>query len=233
MIKDFMYGILYTLYPPKCVICTDIIPVGKRKNFLCDNCKKNIPWKENFIQNEICPEENFVFDFGMSPFLYRDLRKSIHFFKFNGNKYFGLGFGKLMWEYFSKNYINMIDEIDMLIPVPIHKKKMKKRGFNQSDIIADEFSRLSNIPCRKDILMRNRNTIPQSLLKSRKERKKNLENAFTVILKDDIENKNIILIDDIYTTGETVNECARELYKFGANRVGFFTLSIVHDYTED
>ena len=107
---------------------------------------------------------------------------------------------------------------------------MKERGYNQAFILADGISKNLGISCIKDVLIRNIDTKPQNLL-GPYERIENVKNAFSINNKylKMIKNKNVVIIDDIFTTGATINECAMALKENGAARVGFFTLSAAGD----
>lgn len=107
----------------------------------------------------------------------------------------------------------------ILVPVPLHKKRYNWRGFNQalllSEYIADKF----NLPVYANLIIRQRNTKPQTKIKSMKERRKNIKGAFFCPQRDLVENRNIIIVDDVCTTLATLNECAIELKKAGAKEV--------------
>ncbi len=110
----------------------------------------------------------------------------------------------------------------MIIAVPLSRKKQFKRGYNQSELIAKIIAKKSKIPYRKNILIKQKHNITQSNL-NRKQRFENVKNVFKVT--NDLKNKKILLIDDIYTTGATVNECARVLKKAGASEVVVYTVA--------
>ena len=119
--------------------------------------------------------------------------------------------GSKMTEYYFE-YI--MESYDYITAVPIHKKKLKVRGYNQAELLAEYISEQINIPyCT--ILKRTVNTKPQNAL-SKKERVTNIKNAFSLIDNIDIKNKSILIVDDIFTTGTTINECCKVLKKAGA-----------------
>ena len=115
-------------------------------------------------------------------------------------------------------------DIDLIIPVPLHASRKRRRGFNQAEIIAEELSHLTGIPVRNDLLFRIRRTRPQKRL-GENERRQNLQGAFAVKKTQSLPS-NILLIDDIYTTGSTVERCAKMLRLAGAENVYFLTVSI-------
>ena len=123
---------------------------------------------------------------------------------------------------FTEKFIN---KYDVIISVPIHNKRMKTRGYNQSKLIAKEIA----INCGKEyydnVIIKSKNIAPQSTL-DMLERVKNIKEAFSIGKNSEkISGKNVALFDDIFTTGSTVNECAKILKKIGANNVGIFTLA--------
>ncbi len=114
--------------------------------------------------------------------------------------------------------------IDIIIPVPLHEEKLKKRGFNQSLLIADSISKLTSIPISKNNLVKNKKTPPQIGL-SKHQRIKNLKGSFAVTSLPEICEKSILLVDDIMTTGATLDTCASELKKVGVKEVYGLTLA--------
>ena len=116
------------------------------------------------------------------------------------------------------------DLFDVLIPVPLHKERLRERGFNQALLLVRELSRRTGIPYRKRVLQKKRPTVPQVKL-SGVEREKGVRGAFHLLEKEEVEGKSILLVDDVYTTGATVNECARVLLAGGAKRVDVLTLA--------
>ncbi len=115
-------------------------------------------------------------------------------------------------------------EIDQIIPVPLHASRQRKRGFNQAEIIARELGRLTEIPCCTKVLFRIKKTVPQKLLDD-EQRTGNLKGAFAVS-KEWKAVENVLLIDDIYTTGATLERAAKMLRKAGARNIYFLTVSI-------
>ena len=128
--------------------------------------------------------------------------------------------------FFNKKYkkFSHFDFYDIIIPVPISKKRMKTRGYNQSLLIAKEISKITNIKMEDNILIKQKNNTKQSTL-NKIYREQNVIDAYKLLEKGKIENKNILLIDDIYTTGATVNECSKMLKLAGARKIDVFTIA--------
>ena len=118
--------------------------------------------------------------------------------------------------------------IDLIVPIPLHKSRRRKRGFNQAELIAKKLGKELGIPVSVDTLFRTRKTKPQKELNDQ-ERKSNLKNAFE-IGKNDLEFKKILLIDDIYTTGSTIDIATTILLEHGAEKVYFLSISIGRGY---
>ncbi len=158
------------------------------------------------------------------------LKATIRCLKYQGKIRLAGPLGKLLrqtllqyWDY---------DSIDFIIPVPLHAKRFRSRGFNQAYLLIREWQfikKIHGIDSRKlivatDILIRQKYTLPQTGLKQ-KERQGNVRNAFKVINPANLKGKTILLVDDVFTTGATVNECARVLLKGGAENVDVLTLA--------
>ena len=187
----------------------------------CKLCSRPIKTGELCSQ---CHDDKFFFDKNYSFFVYDEVVSNlIHTFKYKNHPAIGIGFGKLMA--LNIDLVQLDNKIDYIIPVPIHKIRMRKRGFNQSEILCRQISKKMSIPVRNDILKRSKNTKPQWHL-NKKERENNLVDAFEIVNEKDVIGKNIILFDDIFTTGSTMNKCAQVLKSAGANYVAGVTLSI-------
>jgi len=153
------------------------------------------------------------------------VRKSLHQIKFHNKKEYLDFYGPYMAEVLGKRILAW--GAQALIPVPLHRSKRRKRGFNQAEILAVEVGRALGIPVRTDVVQRIRNTRPQKDL-SLRERQNNLKGAFK-ISQYDVKLKKIILVDDIYTTGSTIDGIAGKLLEQGAEEVYFIALCIGKD----
>ena len=123
--------------------------------------------------------------------------------------------------------INNTEEIwqnSILMPVPIHSKKLRERGYNQSEELAKELSKVLNVPIVSNVLVKIKNTEPQMKL-SKSEREKNLEGVFAIKNPEKIRDKKVFLVDDVYTTGSTMAECAKTLKKSGVKTVWGISLA--------
>jgi ComF family protein len=135
-----------------------------------------------------------------------------------------LSVGKILAE-IGANTCSLVDQqYDLIIPVPLHRERLRWRGFNQALILAQAIGQKSHVPVNPFLLERTRPTNPQTQL-SEDERRKNVRGAFTVTAPEQLADKTVLLIDDVYTSGATTEECARELLRNGAAAVDVFTLA--------
>ena len=123
-----------------------------------------------------------------------------------------------------KKTCEFLKSYDIIIPVPVHRKRKRLRGYNQSELIAKELAKKLKLKVYTDVLVKINNNKVQSKL-NKEERMKNVKNVYKIINKEKIKNKNIIILDDIYTTGATINECIKELEKTDANKIGVLILA--------
>lgn len=147
------------------------------------------------------------------------LQEAIQLFKYHGKVRLARALGDLM-----AIAAEPLPDADLLMPVPLHPSRLREREFNQSLLLADQMNRRLRLPLSYTNLVRHRQTAPQTNL-SRVERRKNLRRAFAVVRPDEIAGRRILLVDDVYTTGTTVNECAKALRRAGAADVYVWTLA--------
>lgn len=232
----FLDMALQWFYPPRCVLCGKLLKIGQ-ENGICNECQSMTLWKEgavcqkcgcNIYDNEEycerCKKADFVFEKGIAVFSYNEAKRAIAHFKFHYWKRDALPLGKIMGDYLLTYYPEWKEEAELFVPVPMYNKKQQKRGFNQSELLAEVIAKRIGKSC-STTLKRIRSTTPQSLLDT-EQRRKNIIGAFAVENPEEIQDKVIILIDDVFTTGVTVNECAKVLYQNGAKKVMFFGLSV-------
>lgn len=195
---------------------------------LCCQCGK--PIEDHEIYCETCRDQAYTYLSGRAALLYNGvMQESIARFKYGGRQEYGSFFGRLLWER-QGDWIQRISP-DLLVPVPLHRSRYRKRGYNQAQILAQELSVHAEIPVVEDLLMRVKNTLPQKELTGA-EREQNLQHAFQVNIRHRslYENtKCVILIDDIYTTGSTVEMCSRVLQEAGIDHVYALCLCIGKD----
>lgn len=212
----FIEKILDLIFPPVCGICNKEI-----NTYLCGKCEKEINKITCVGENRY---DNKYFSTHMYLFKYEGIiRNKIISYKFNDKPYLYKTFCEIFVK--NKKVCEFLKKYDIIISVPMYKKKKNQRGYNQSELIAREIAKkIENIEYRNDILIKIRNTAKQSSL-NKEQRKENLKNAYVVNNNEYILNKNILIFDDIYTTGSTANECAKTLIEAGAKDVGILTIA--------
>ena len=197
------------LYPPRCTFCHNFVKNGKI--LICDKCKENLPRTVNAGRQKT----TFV-SACIAPFYYeKDVKESLHRFKF----FFCTGYARAYAPYLADLIRSEYGEsFDLLTWVPISRKRLKKRGYDQSKLLAQAVGKLLGIrPVRT--LRKIRNTPPQSMAGNAEKRRENIAGAYAVWKPERISGKRILILDDIFTTGSTVSECARSLGKAGAEQV--------------
>ena len=214
MIKIFDY-ILSLIYPPKCVFCGTVID----KSDICEECEKTLPFTKG---DSIYQKFPFV-DKCISPLYYKDyVRRAVLRFKFAGCSCYSRRLGGIMSECAENNLD--CGSIDMVSCIPLSRKRMHDRGYNQAELLAKEISKkigVEYLPTLKKI----RHNTAQSTIKDSKQRAANVIGAYRVIDAEEVKGKYILLVDDVVTTGSTVSECARILKKSGAKAVYCVTLA--------
>lgn len=211
--------ILDLLYPKTCGICNKIC-----KETLCKKCELVLEKYKIDLIKDCKLIKNLHFDYCINLLKYENLiREKIIDYKFNEQAYLYMTFAKIMLK--DKKICRFLKErYDIIIPVPMHKQKEKLRGYNQAELITKEVSKKLNIVTYEECLIKVKNNLVQSTL-NKTERIKNVRNVFEIKEENKIIGKNIILFDDIYTTGSTVNECSRLLKKSGAKNIVAITLA--------
>lgn len=170
-----------------------------------------------------CAHTRHYYDQGRAVWLHRDpVKQSIYQFKYHNQREYGTYYAREM-ERCCGDFIRKINP-EVLLPVPLHRRKRRKRGYNQAQILAQQLGERMGIPVETQLLVRVKNTRPQKKQDHRM-RKENLRHAFA--LRYRIRNvRSVLIIDDIYTTGNTVDQIARILKEAGVEKVYFLTISI-------
>ena len=212
-------GILDILYPPRCPVCHEVV---RGKGRICEPCKKKLPYikepkcKKCGKQIE-CQEQEYCrdcerfshsFDKGGAVFDYNEIMKrSISMFKYHNRR----EYAKFYAEEMEKHCAGLIRQCapEVILPVPIHKQKLRQRGYNQAELVARELGKRIHVPVDTKYLYRQEKTVPQKEL-TRQQRKRNLENAFGID-QNHRGYQRVLLIDDIYTTGATVDAISKIL----------------------
>ena len=216
--KNFYDRILDLVYPPVCGIC------GKfNQDFLCKKCQKMLEAEAKFKIDKVDNQEYF-FENHLYIFKYEGIiRKLILNYKFNEKSFLYKTFVNFLLK--NEKFFKILKSYDTIIPVPVSSKRMNERGYNQSELIADDIvKQITECECITDCLIKAKNIIEQSKL-NKEQRQKNIQGVYILKNNEKLINKKILLIDDIYTTGSTANECCKVLQKAKPKKIDVFTIA--------
>lgn len=229
------------IYPRRCPICEEVL--APQDKYIHRECRSELI----FIQQPKCmrcgkpidaKEKEYCFDCTMKSFHYsrgfpcikydHHMSRSISAFKYKGKKeYADFYVDEILREY-EDIFLGL--KFDVLIPVPIHKSKYKERGFNQAELLAARIGEKLNVAVNAKVLQRSRKTLPQKELDD-KQRLRNLEQAFSANQDEMKETYHkVLLVDDIYTTGSTIEACAKLLIGIGVEEVMYTSICIGQGY---
>ncbi len=227
-IRQFFDQILFVLYPPTCIGCREKYPVASSK--FCVKCLLEIPYTNqwNLHQNEFIShfQGRIKIQHGSALLFYAKqgmAHNILQLFKYHGRKDIGKYLGQILGEKLQES--PYYQDIDVIIPVPLHWIKYRQRGFNQSEILAKFISNSINVPYFTKYLFRKKYTFSQTK-KSRIGRFANLEKAFNVRNSKELVNKHVLLVDDVLTTGATLESCAQKILEIPGTKVSMATLAM-------
>ena len=218
---------LHLLAPSLCPGCDD--PVPPRERGICPSCRASLetaPYPEEIFQDLLArfsPEELALDAVGALYNFEPDspVQRVIHAIKYRGCRALGETLGEELA--LSMQIFPEFRDIDIIVPVPLHRARLRERGFNQAEAIARGIQSAWNVQVRTDILRRTRHTQSQTRL-SATARQKNISSAF-VTAGQDLRGVSVALCDDVFTTGATLNACALQLHLAGADSVRALTLA--------
>ena len=236
------------LFPQRCPLCDGALPFAPRLNaplpqpfgpdvWVHPACHKQLKWvrdpaclrcgrpvdSDGTVFCRDCLRRTFHFESNTALWVYDGMtRGSVSRFKYHGRQQYAVYYARALWTAHAEKIRSM--EAQAILPVPIHRDRLRKRGYNQAALIAWELEKLSGIPCREDILIRSKHTGAQKEL-GPAERLKNMENAFRIRKKPEGIH-TVIIVDDIFTTGSTLEAMSRVLLGAGVRRIFCFTLCI-------
>lgn len=239
-IKDKLINLLFPK-DIKCIVCDEELNSNKLYS-LCDKCLQNLPFNSgktclrcdepivsqaNYCLN--CKNHKPHYKQNKSVFIYDGIIKTfVRGLKFDNKKYYA----NTMANFIASEYVKLKVEFDIVIPVPLHKIRLKDRGYNQANLLCNALKEKLKVNVDDKVLEKHTYTKAQAYL-NKAERQKNLENSFKVIDKTKIKGKTVLLIDDVFTTGSTINECAKVLKSAGAKEVYSLTFAHAHNEVKD
>ena len=223
MLRSF----LNLIYPTLCASCGKAL--HRNEKAICVNCLGDIPRTEYYMDKDNVVAKLFwgkvKLEFGLSSFVFvkkGKIQKLMHELKYRGNTEVGEVLGIELGKEIKK--LEGVTQVDFVVPVPLHPKKLKLRGYNQSDFIANGVAKVLGCEVGSDILLRNHFTESQTK-KSKYERWENVGSVFQINRKDEIKNKHILIVDDVVTTGSTIEACCIALKEIEGVKLSVATLA--------
>lgn len=223
-LKDF----INLLYPSICYACGNHLYDGEEH--ICISCRMSLPY--TFDEYILKNNTKKVFDgrvrISAASSLFYFQKKSkvqnlLHYLKYKGSEEVGIVLGEMHGQQLLQS--ELFSGIDIILPIPLHPKKLKIRGYNQSLLLAKGYAKAMQIECKEKILIRTFDTSSQTR-KSRYERAENMKEVFECIKIEEVKDKNILLVDDVITTGSTIASCAEILIKSGCSGVWVASIAV-------
>ncbi len=239
MLQDFLQGMRQLVFPDNCLLCKQFLNSQHHKQ-LCDACsaqiQKNTPPFCLTCSRHLqvmsadglclaCQQQSYAFNEAWSTCLYTDaMAKLLHAFKYHHKTLLRKTFVELMSGFIDEYHLPL-NTFDFICPLPLHPTRLRERGYNQSQLLSQALAQKYTLPHAANIIQRTRLTESQTTLTA-KQRWTNLRGAFKINNPSAIADKNILLVDDLFTTGATANACAEALKDAGCAYVGVLTLAI-------
>lgn len=227
LLKEYTTDFYRLFYPQLCGACD--VPLAKGEEHLCFNCRLELPFT-NFETIKDNPVEKIFYgrvdiNFATSLLYFskgEKVQNIMHNIKYNEQKELAVFIGRIFGERLQNN--SYLKDVTTILPVPLHPQKHHLRGYNQSELFAEGMNEILNLELSTDILTRDIHTETQTK-KTRIERWENVEKAFVIKKSKTLEHKHILLIDDVLTTGATLEACAQTLLKNNHCKVSVATVA--------
>ncbi len=233
-IREYTSFICSLMFPLRCPVCDrPVEPFGRRicaacegrltavREPRCPKCGKQLRKEETEFCYD-CRSRKHIYDRGIAMYTYPSCREPIYRMKYAGRQEYAAYFGREMARGLGKRILSW--QPDAFVPVPLHPARERKRGYNQAALLARSMGEALQIPVLEGYVARTRNTRAQKELEG-SSRQNNLKKAFK-IMQNDVKLDTIVIIDDIYTTGSTVDAVARECREAGVRKVYYAALAI-------
>ncbi len=226
-------GLLDLVFPARCPVCDRPAPFSE---LICPECKKKLRYVGQprclkcgkhiaDDRQEYCKGCRIIahkYEKGRGLFAYQSAARSMYRFKYAGRQEYARFYAQEIVEHLGRTIRGW--RPDALVPVPVHYTRKRERGYNQAEVLAREIGRRMDFPVDTRLLKRVKKTLPQKML-SDADRQNNLKRAFK-IGRNDVKLKRVIIIDDIYTTGSTIDACAETLKNAGVEKIYYVSASI-------
>lgn len=224
--RNIFRDFLNLFYPDLCVVCKERLSEGEQH--ICSDCLLLLPKTNYHLQPDNRLEQFFA---GRIPFQHiaayayfvkgGSIQNIIHELKYKHNPQIGNFIGELCGDAIKGS--DFLSSIELLVPIPLHPKRQKERGYNQSLEICKGISSITGIPINNETLIRKINN-PSQTKNARFDRWKNVEDIFAITNKNIFENKHILLVDDVITTGSTIESCAKEILKSNGSKISIYAV---------
>ena len=228
------------IYPRRCPICQEIIPYGAGK-LACDTCRRRVPYirgnrcmkcgkpveSEDMEYCFDCASDEKHYEKGYPLMLYtKDVKQGVLAMKYHNRREYAEFYSQEMLKEFAGEWKAI--RFDGIVPVPVHRHRRRVRGYNQAELLAYPIGKALEVRVYNKLLIRTTDTKPQKDLDD-KERLKNIKNAF-IIGQNKVELNKVLLIDDIYTSGATIEACTNALHRGGVSQVYYTSICIGKGY---
>lgn len=216
--ENLLDYILDLIYPPVCGVCGKI-----NKQSLCPKCEIQLNKQAVFRIDDYSKNISKKYDEHLYMFMYGGIIRQIFLnYKFNEKAYIYKTFTNFLLK--NEKFVEKIKSYDIIMPVPLSKERMKERGYNQSGLIASEIGKKLKIKTNKTNLKKVQNIVAQSTL-NKEQREKNIQGVYSLTNAKKLYSKKVLIIDDIFTTGSTINECSKIISEAGNVKVGALTIA--------
>jgi len=225
--QTYLADFVTLLFPQLCPACGESLMAGER--IICTDCRFNLPFTnfhlqpDNIVAKQFWGKVNLEAAYALYYFAKGGkVQNLMHHFKYRGMQQIGVLLGNIAGSQLTKNEV--FKTVDIIIPVPLHKKRFKQRGYNQSACFADGLAQKLTAVVDESSLIRAKATETQTH-KSRFSRFENMQEVFAVIDPEKLINKHVLLVDDVVTTGSTLEACAVQLLKIDGLKLSIATIA--------
>ena len=228
ILKDYLSAFIYIFFPNSCLACGGVIEQGEE--CICTVCRVSFPRtnfhldKENILAQKFWGRTKVAHAFAYLSFRKQgNVQSMLHYLKYKNAPEIGNIIGRWYGQELLEN--DFYKNFDVIVPVPLHPKKLKKRGYNQSACFGEGLAEVWEVPHLENALQKVEHTASQTK-KSREERYNNMKKGFVVTNPSEIRGKNVLVVDDVVTTGATLEACMNLLLESGAKTVSLAAIAI-------
>jgi len=226
IVNEVWIDFVSLVFPETCIGCNRLLVKGETQ--ICSVCRYELPKASDNseLKNKFIHEPKITFVDAFLPFRKFGLTQTLlHQLKYRGNYELGIILGAWYGSHLMNN--QNFARFEIMVPVPLHKRKLQTRGYNQSQAIAEGIHSVTNLRLEPAMLERSKHTQTQTK-KHKVERWQNVDNIFVIQKPKEVVGKKVLLIDDVLTTGSTLSSCAAEFLANGASEIGICTLAYAH-----